>query len=167
MRGGPIDARVSREVADVRLDPSAMGAALNAYRASRGLAPLRLDPALSAMAQRQADAMVRANSLSHNVAGSFSSRLAAAAVDPTEAGENLGGGYYSISEAMAGWRGSSEHDANLLIKGATRYGVAIAKDARTDYRVYWALELASDQRQRLAASLPRASPGGILIAPRP
>jgi uncharacterized protein YkwD len=111
--------------------------------------------------------MVRANSLSHNVAGSFSSRLAAAGIDPTEAGENLGGGYYSISEAMAGWRGSSEHDANLLIKGATRYGVAIAKDPRTDYRVYWALELASDQRERVDASLMQASPGGLVISLKP
>jgi uncharacterized protein YkwD len=151
----------------VRLDPVAFGAALDAYRASHGLPPLRRDPALSAMAERQAEAMVRADSLSHRVARSFAKRLGAAGVDPSEAGENLGGGYYSVREAMDGWRGSPEHDANLLIKGATRYGVAIAKDPRTQYGVYWALELASEQRNRLDASLLQTAPGGILISPRP
>ncbi len=139
--GGPVD---SRALAAVRLDPQAAVAAVNAYRAKNGLGPLRLDPALVAMAQRQADAMVAADALSHTVAGSFSARLAAAGIAAGEAGENLGGGYYSLDAAMAGWRGSPEHDANLKIRGATRMGIALAKDARTRFGVYWALELADD-----------------------
>jgi uncharacterized protein YkwD len=96
--------------------------------------------------------MVAGNTLSHTVAGGFAARLAASGVDTTEAGENLGGGYYSLDEAMVGWRGSPEHDANLRIKNATRIGIAIAKDARTRYRVYWALELAADPRSTTAAT---------------
>jgi uncharacterized protein YkwD len=146
---GPIDARFERQVAATRLDPGAAVAALTAYRASHDLGAVRLDPALTAMAQRQADAMVAANTLSHNVAGAFTTRLASAGVDAPEAGENLGGGYFSLDHAMAGWRGSSEHNANLLMRNATRIGIAIAKDPRTRYGVYWALELAAEPQQKV------------------
>ena len=143
----PIDSRVARRLDSVRLDPAAAEAAINAYRTSRGLAPLRLDSALTAMAQRQADAMVASDALSHNVGGAFTTRLAAAGIAATEAGENLGAGYFSLDEAMSGWRGSAEHDANLRMAGFTRMGVAIAKSPRTHYGVYWALELAADQQR--------------------
>jgi uncharacterized protein YkwD len=143
----PIDSRLARQLDNVRLDPVAAESAVNAYRASRGLKPLRLDPALTAMAQRQADAMVAGDALSHTVGGVFTTRLAAAGVAATEAGENLGAGYFSLDEAMAGWRGSAEHDANLRMAGATRMGVAIAKSPHTHYGVYWALELAADQQR--------------------
>ena len=151
----PIDSRLVRHIENVRLDPGAAESAINAYRASRGLKPLRLDPALTAMAQRQANAMVAGDALSHNVAGPFMTRLAAAGIAATEAGENLGAGYFSLDEAMAGWRGSAEHDANLRMAGFTRMGVAIAKSPNTHYGVYWALELAADQ-QRVSGAL-RAS----------
>jgi uncharacterized protein YkwD len=143
----PINPRLTRQLDNVRLDPVAAESAINAYRSSRGLKPLRLDPALTAMAQRQADAMVVGNALSHNVAGPFTTRLAASGISATEAGENLGAGYFSLDEAMAGWRSSAEHDANLRMAGFTRMGVAIAKSPRTHYGVYWALELAADQQR--------------------
>jgi hypothetical protein len=143
----PLNARFDHSLAAVRLDPQALAASLNAYRASRGLGPVRLDPALTAMAQRQADAMVAGNALSHTVGGTFLARLAASGIDAPEAGENLGAGYFSLEEAMAGWRGSPDHDANLLIAHATRIGVAIAKSPRTHYGVYWALELAADPQR--------------------
>jgi len=143
----PIDSRLARRLDEVRLDPVAAEAAINAYRSSRGLAPLRLDPTLAAMAQRQAEAMVAGDALSHTVGGAFQTRLAAAGIVASEAGENLGAGYFSLDEAMAGWRGSAEHDANLRRPGFTRMGVAIAKSPSTHYGVYWALELAADQRR--------------------
>jgi uncharacterized protein YkwD len=145
---GPVDPYATREIAAVHLDPSAAAAALNAYRASHGLGATRLDPELTAMAQRQADAMVAGNKLSHEVAGSFTSRLTASGVDTAEAGENLGAGHYSLEEAMTGWRNSPEHNANLLMPKATRLGIAIAKDPSTHYGVYWAMELAAEPRTR-------------------
>ena len=145
---GPVDPFATREVAAVHLDPSAAAAALNAYRASHGLGATRLDPALTAMAQRQADAMVAANKMSHDIGGSFTSRLTASGVETAEAGENLGAGHYSLEEAMTGWRNSPEHNANLLMPKATRLGIAIAKDPRTHYGVYWAMELAAEPRAR-------------------
>lgn len=143
----PIDSRLVRQLENARLDPVAAVSAINAYRASRGVRPLRLDPALTAMAQRQANAMVAGDALSHTVGGPFTTRLAAAGIAATEAGENLGAGYFSLDEAMAGWRGSAEHDANLRMAGFTRMGVAITKSPRTHYGVYWALELAADQQR--------------------
>jgi hypothetical protein len=152
LRTGPIDPKVLRSLASVHVDPAAATAMLTAYRASQGLGPVRLDPALTAMAQRQADAMVAANALSHDVGGSFSARLAAAGVDTPRAGENIGGGYYSTREALDGWRDSPGHNANLLMPQATRFGIAIAKDARTSLRVYWAMEVAAEPEKLAGAS---------------
>jgi Cysteine-rich secretory protein family len=161
MRTGPIDARVLRSLASVRVEPRAAVASLNAYRASKGLGPVRLDTSLTSMAQRQANAMVAANELSHDVAGNFSSRLAVAGVNAPRAAENVGGGYYSTAEALAGWRESPEHDANLLMPQATRFGIAIAKDARTQFRVYWAMELAADPEKPPARQAMLTSISGL------
>jgi uncharacterized protein YkwD len=148
LRTGPIEPRVQRSVDAVRLDPAAAVAILIAYRASHGLGPVRLDPTLTAMAQRQADAMVRANQLSHDVAGSFTARVLASGLDTPRAAENVGGGYYSLEEAFTGWRQSPGHNANLLMPQATRFGIAIAKDPRTTLRVYWAMEVAAEPEKR-------------------
>jgi uncharacterized protein YkwD len=148
LESGPVNPSVARQVAAVHLDPAAATKMLTAYRASRGLGAVRLDPTLTAMAQRQADAMVAANELSHDVAGGFTARLLAAGLDTPRAAENLGGGYYSLDEAFAGWRASPQHDANLLMPQATRFGIAIAKDPRTRLRVYWAMELAAEPEKR-------------------
>jgi uncharacterized protein YkwD len=118
----------------------------------------RLDPALNAMAQRQANAMVAANELSHDVDGGFTGRVLAAGIDTPSAAENLGGGYMSIAEAFEGWRSSPAHNANLLMPRATRFGIAIAKDARTSLRVYWAMELAAPPETPAEEPLPIARP---------
>lgn len=152
-RSTPLDPRNVERLGAVRVDPAAATRILNAYRASRGLSPVRLDPALTAMAQRQADAMVAANALSHDAAGSFQARVHAAGLDAARAAENLGAGYYSTEEAFTGWRNSAGHDANLRMAEATRFGIALAKDPQTQYRAWWALVIAGDapKRQELSA----------------
>lgn len=134
----------SQAIAAVQLDPNAAVSALSAYRVSRGLKAVRLDPALTAMAERQAKAMAAGNALSHDVAGAFSARLAESGIDTWKAGENLGGGYMSLAEAMMGWRESPGHDANLLIPEGTRFGIAIAKNPDTQYGIYWTMEIAAE-----------------------
>jgi uncharacterized protein YkwD len=148
-REGPLDPRMVEKVAAVSLDPAQAGRILNAYRASNGLGPVRPDPRLMAMAQRQADAMVKANALSHEAGGNFTARINAAGVDSARAAENLGGGYFSVEEAFDGWRKSPGHDTNLRMKEATRYGIALSKDPRTSYRVWWALVVAADPEPRV------------------
>jgi len=147
----------AQAIAAVRLDPAAAVAALNAYRAGKGLKPVLLDPALAAMAERQAKAMAAGNVLSHDVAGPFPARLTESGIDTWKAAENLGGGYMSLAEAMTGWRESPAHDANLLLTEATRFGIAIAKNPDTQYGVYWAMEIAAE------APLPAAAGEGVVM----
>ena len=47
---------------------------------------------------------------------------------------------------MAGWRGSPEHNENLLKPGFTRLGLAIARNPQASYGVFWAMELAGPER---------------------
>ncbi len=153
-------------IAAVRLDPAAAVTALNAYRASKGLKPVRLDPALAAMAERQATAMAAGNVLSHDAAGAFPARLAAGGIDAWKAAENLGGGYMSLAEAMAGWRESSAHNANLLMPEASRFGIAIAKNPDTQYGVWWAMEIAADPQPTRHAEGAFVSLSGGAAQPR-
>jgi uncharacterized protein YkwD len=148
-----LDPNAERAAAAVHLDPQAALAQLNAYRASKGLSPVRLDPSLDVLARHQADAMAASGRLSHNVGGAFMTRLASDHIDAGEAGENLGAGYYSLDDAMAGWKGSAEHNANMLRPGFTRIGVAIAKNARTSYGVYWSMEFAGEPAPKGQAGL--------------
>lgn len=143
----------AEKLASVSLDPASAGRILNAYRASNGLGAVRPDPRLMGMAQRQADAMAKSNSLSHDAAGSFGARVESAGLNSARAAENLGGGYYSTEEAFAGWRQSSAHNANLLMREASRYGIALAKDPRTSYGAWWVLVVAADPEPRREMSV--------------
>jgi len=157
-REGPLDPRMVEKLNAVSLDPAQAGRILNAYRASDGLGPVRPDPRLMAMAQRQADAMVAANALSHDAGGNFTARIHAAGVDSARAAENLGGGYFSVEEAFDGWRKSPGHDANLRMKEATRYGIALSKDPRTSYRAWWVLVVAAEPEVRREMAAEGAGP---------
>ncbi|BCB18854.1 CAP domain-containing protein [Bosea sp. ANAM02] len=157
-REGPLDPRMVEKVAAVSLDPAQAGRILNVYRAGQGLGPVRPDPRLMAMAQRQSDAMVKANALSHDAGGSFATRIQAAGVDSARAAENLGGGYFSVEEAFEGWRRSPGHAANLRMKEATRYGIALSKDPRTSYRVWWTLVVAAEPEMRREIASQGAGP---------
>ncbi|MDE3176882.1 MAG: CAP domain-containing protein [Pseudomonadota bacterium] len=127
----------------VRLDPAEALGWLNAYRAQSGLAPVRLDAELTALAQAQADAMASADKISHDVQGAFAARLAASGVRAGEAGENVCAGYFSTVQAMQAWRRSPEHDVNLRLRSATRFGVALAKNPRSGWGAFWAMAIAS------------------------
>lgn len=146
------DQRATDRLATVRLDPAEATRIFNAYRASQGLGPVRLDPALTAMAQRQANAMAASNSLSHDAAGNFTARVHAAGLNGARVAENVGGGYYSTAEAFAGWRASGGHDVNLRMPEATRFGIALAKNPQSQYRAWWALVVSSDAARRVEMS---------------
>ena len=102
------------------------------------------------MAERQAEAMAASGTISHDVGGSFSSRLAASGIDNVMAGENVGAGYANFAEALAGWRASPGHNENLLMSGATRFGVGLAKTPGAGYGTYWAMEVADEPRTAAA-----------------
>ncbi len=135
----PVSARL---LDAARLDRAAALAWLNVYRAKAGLGAVTLDPELNALAERQAQAMADADRLSHDVNGGFSIRLAAAGLRVREAGENVCAGYFSTEAAMQSWAASPEHDANLRLKGVTRFGIALAKNPRSPFGAFWAMTVA-------------------------
>jgi uncharacterized protein YkwD len=114
---------------------------LTQYRQSQGLSAVSLDPRLNAFAQAQANAMAAHNEMSHDVGGSFSSRVRAADLGTTQVAENISYGTYTDGDAMRQWKNSPGHNANLLMPSATRFGIAIAPSGG---KVYWAMVVAGD-----------------------
>lgn len=131
------------------LDTGDAAVAVTRYRAANGLGPVKLDPALNRAARIQAEAMARAATMSHDIAGDFGARVRATGAWG-HAAENLGMGYASLSSAMTGWHNSTGHRKNLLLPDATRIGVASARDA--DRRLYWALIIASPEEKTTVVS---------------
>ena len=75
-----------------RLDALAARDMISLYRGNQGLEPLTLDPGLMAAAQAQADAMAKADKLSHEVRGSLTERLDRAGVPEIGGGGKCFGG---------------------------------------------------------------------------
>lgn len=127
--------------------PADAGAAsmVSRIRAAYGLGPVRIDPALTRAAERQAQAMAAAGVLSHDVAGSFGARMNAAGLGQVPTAENVGAGHRSLQAAIESWRRSPDHQANLLMREATRIGVARVDAPGKPYGSYWAMVLAADE----------------------
>lgn len=111
---------------------------ISEYRQSRGLGPVAADARLNAAALHQAKAVAEAGKLSH---GDFGDRMGAYGIRGSAA-ENLTAGSGTVSAAIARWKASPAHDANLLLAGARRIGLARADTPGHGYKHYWALVLA-------------------------
>jgi len=111
---------------------------ISAYRKSYGLPAVTVDPALNALAAKQANAMAARGIMDHSVYASFTQRISA--YSTSAAAENIAMGTKSLSETLAIWKASSGHNANLLMSGARRIGIASASGHG---RTYWALILAA------------------------
>lgn len=122
--------------------PEAAASALSAYRRQRGLPEVRPDASLTRVAEHQATAMARTGVFSHEADGAFPARLGRFGVRHRAAAENLSAGSASLAEVLRRWRASPDHDANLLLPGATRIGFAQAVSERTRLKRYWVLVLA-------------------------
>jgi uncharacterized protein YkwD len=88
---------------------------------------------MTAAAATQARVVARDGELSH---GDFSGRISAYGVDA--AAENLGMGPTTLEGAIALWKASPAHNANLLSPTMTRIGVARADSDAP----FWAMVLA-------------------------
>lgn len=121
------------------VDQAAAQAAISAYRRAHGRSEVALDPALQAVAQRQAEAMARADLLSHTVDGALPHRLAQGGADRSAAVENVSAGYATLDAALLGWRRSPAHDANLLFAPMRRMGIAAATAPGTRFKTFWSL----------------------------
>jgi uncharacterized protein YkwD len=124
------------------LDAAAAASMLSGYRANNGLPPVTIDAELMRLAEQQARAMVARDRLSHEAGGPFTARLQKAGYRSSAAAENISAGYYTLAEAFSGWRDSRPHNANMLLKGATRMGIAAVYSPNSKYKVFWTLILA-------------------------
>jgi len=130
------------------LDANGAAAMISNYRTNNGLPPVTLDPALMKMADEQARAMAARNKLDHAVVGTFQVRLKRSGFDAAAAAENISAGYHTMAEAFSGWRDSPQHKANMLLKTATRMGIAAVYMPGTKYKVFWALVLAAPDERK-------------------
>jgi hypothetical protein len=118
------------------------------FRMKHGEGRVTGDATLDRIALDQAKAMAAKDSLSHEVLGSFSSRISPAGAG--RAGENIAYGYDSFEKTLDQWINSPEHRSNLLLHNASRFGVASVRSATT-HRTYWAMEIAGDYSSRTAS----------------
>ncbi len=127
---------------DVPVDAGGAAALVSAYRASHGLGAVGVDGRLNQIALRQARAIAAIGDLSHDIAGSFASRLSEFDADRSSAAENLSAGPASLDALIAQWKGSPEHNRNLLLSKAQRIGIARVDAPQSRYKRYWVLVLA-------------------------
>ena len=125
-----------------RVDAGQARDMISLYRRNNGLGPLALDAGLTRAAQEQAEAMARANAVSHRAQGELMARLGAAGIAAGAAAENISAGYHTLPEAFSGWRQSHPHDSNMRDPRMKRMGLATAYAPGTKYKVFWALLLA-------------------------
>ena len=117
---------------------------LSDYRRANGLPAISPDPTLTELARTQARRRADIDKLTHDPGGrGFVERLKASNYDAARAAENIGAGYHTLAEAFSGWRDSPSHNKNMLLPGATRFGIATAYAAGSKYKVFWALVLAA------------------------
>lgn len=126
-----------------RLDAAAAASMISGYRTNNGLDAVALDPELTRLAEAQAAVMAKRDRLDHAAGKPFVVRLKASGYDAKLAAENIGAGYHTLAEAFSGWRDSPPHRANMLLKGATRMGIAAIYTPASKYKVYWTLILAA------------------------
>ena len=124
---------------EARVDTVAARDLISIYRRNNGLSMVALDPTLLAEAQKQADAMAAADSMSHEVRGTLQKRLDGSGLQHSMAVENISAGYHTLADAISGWRNSRPHNENLLNGKMRRMGIASAYAPGTKYKVFWAL----------------------------
>ena len=124
---------------DAKVDTVAARDLISIYRRNNGLSTVSLDPILQAEAQKQAEAMAAADSMSHEVRGTLQKRLDGSGLQHSMAVENISAGYHTLADAISGWRNSRPHNENLLNGKMRRMGIASAYAPGTKYKVFWAL----------------------------
>jgi uncharacterized protein YkwD len=117
---------------------------LNRFRASHGLGPVTIDPNLIEVAKYQSIAMAARDALTHEVSGDFTSRINGAGFTNSAAVENVGASHETAADAINAWINSPYHRENMLMKDATRMGMAKADAPNSRYKNYWTLDLTSD-----------------------
>ena len=110
---------------------------ISAFRRAHGLSAVTLDSKLNQVALFQAQAMSSSGKVSHDVAGLFPARVAK--LRKSKAAENIAAGFLTFPETLKQWEDSAGHRENLLMPGAKKVGVASVANAKSPYRMFWAM----------------------------
>jgi uncharacterized protein YkwD len=136
-----------RDYSGTHLDAERARDLVNAYRREKGLRPLKLQPALTEAARAHSRDLARWDRISHF--GSDGSnpwdRVKRAGYNAKLAAENVGTGQVTIDEVLKGWQTSPGHNKNLLLADAEHMGIALVQDAKTEFKTFWTLVIASPQ----------------------
>ncbi|HEX9881767.1 MAG TPA: CAP domain-containing protein, partial [Hyphomicrobium sp.] len=126
------------------LDPQAALAAINEFRAEKGLKPLVLDDRLSRAATMQSEAQAGRSWIGHSGSDGSTPKARAlrAGYHAKIASENVASGQKSFGDVLSFWKQSSGHRTNLLRPNVTAIGVAMAKTKSG--RPYWTLVLGAE-----------------------
>lgn len=111
---------------------------VNQDRAANGLPALTFDSSLRAGALEHSRDMMQNNYFSHTspTQGDFTTRIRAAGVKYTAAGENIAK-YGSVESAEVGFMNSPGHRANILNANFTRIGIGIVYNNGAYYITQW------------------------------
>ncbi len=114
---------------------------VNDLRRTKGLSPLSINGPASGAAAYQAGRMVKAQKMAHliGLTDSFLIRMKDGNV-PLPAAENVAAGQDSVERVVKAWIGSKHHHENML-GPYNGLGVAVAYDAASHNRPYWAMVL--------------------------
>ena len=124
-----------------------MAPMISQYRQEHGLSAVKTDAQLTAIAERQANVMAAAGILDHSLAGSFASRISDAHLGMPA--ENIAAGTKTWPETFRLWQTSPAHNANLLQPHADSVGIAVASNAQTRYKTFWAMVIAEKSPKRM------------------
>lgn len=144
----PIQVEEIDDVGYVPVDPEKALRLINAYRAENGVAPLALDGELTRIARVYAGHLAEAGRMTHELEpwGGLEKRLRDGGYAYETAGENLGEGYRTIEQTIAGWKKSPPHDRGLKDRDMTRMGIASAQNPKKRGDVYWCLIFSRPRR---------------------
>lgn len=141
--GRDTPATVDRAARERTVDPDRAAELINAHRVARGRSALVVDPELNRIAGETAAELARRDRLKtgmHTASGL--SRRLAGRFEAQRAAENLGAGYPTLETTVAGWKGSSGHNANLLNGELSHMGIGLALTEKGQFHSYWVLLLA-------------------------
>jgi uncharacterized protein YkwD len=142
------------------VDAREAAALISAYRRQHGLGGVTVDPTLTRIAADHSRRMAAANRMAHVLPGqgSFQQKLKSGGFNGGAAGENVAAGQKSLADVLAAWQRSPGHNRNLLLRGATSIGIAVAVAPESRYKTFWTLILAAPRPPPPVARMPGPGP---------
>ncbi|CAI5743889.1 unnamed protein product [Peronospora destructor] len=127
---------------------SAMLAAVNKQRATKGLSPLCLNKKLHIAAQAHSDDMAANNFMDHKGSdgSTMSQRITLAGYDWTSVAENVAAGHVTVDDVMQGWIDSPKHLENIM-GDYTMFTSAYAFNVYDTYQHYWSQEFGTSDTE--------------------